>query len=853
MQTDSEPRTATAVVGRLRWVADGSPNAIVVVDEAGKIVLINNKTEKLFGYSPEELVGETVETLLPEDFCEDHVKHRASFSSEPNPRRMAVERELSACHKDGSQLAVRIGLSAYQAKDELLVLASIVDASEGNGKGCVAAPYGNLVELNTKRLVLDSVGEDVLAEIASDFLDLLQTSAAVYEANGDYAMGLVSSEWCRFLDTTSRNRCDTDDNTLAIQCDKWHCHQSCWEVSRAAIETGLPADAECRGGLRILAVPILAHREVVGAINVGYGNPPDDPKELQRIAERYGVSVDELREKAEAYEPRAPAIIETAKRRLHASARLIGTLVERKQTEERLLMWESALARTNRIVEIFLTVPDDEMYAEVLDVIIEAMDSLYGVFGFLDENGDLIVPSITRHIWDRCQVSDKDIVFPRATWGDSTWPRAIRERRAICSNDPSTDIPEGHVAIARHISLPILFREEPIGLFQVANKQTPYEEKDVELLQSIADQVAPILYARLQRNRENKRRKRIETELRRMSKVFQDGADPIIIEDLSGRVMEMNAEAERAYGWSREELVGQPIKTIMPPERHQQADELRDRCGRGEDIRNVESLQCTKLGQVLPVLLTLSYLTDEAGEPAAIATIAKDTRESKKAHQEALAATRLATIGQLVGTVAHELRNPLSAVGNAVFYLKRKVPDTEPKWKEYLRIISHEVAVSEQIIRNLLEVTRAKEPAPEALDLGPLVREVFAPFGIPEGIQWEFTCQPDPYMMVVDRVQLKQVLRNLLQNALQSVGDKGNIRLDARRTPKHQIIVFHDDGAGVAPQHRERVFEPLFSTKAKGTGLGLWISREIIERHGGTIRLVDDQGAGAAFRIELPR
>lgn len=199
-----------------------------------------------------------------------------------------------------------------------------------------AQPYGDVTKLNTCRLVLNSVGKEVLADIMGDYLDLLQTSAAVYEKNGDYAQGLFTSGWCRKMDATSRRLCGTDDNQAALQSGKWHCHESCWQTSNASIETGGPADRPCLGGIRIYAVPIVAGSEVVGSINFGYGPPPQDRQKLREIADRYGLSVDELRKEAAGYESRPSHIIEIAKSRLQTAARLIGEIIERKHVEEEL-------------------------------------------------------------------------------------------------------------------------------------------------------------------------------------------------------------------------------------------------------------------------------------------------------------------------------------------------------------------------------------------------------------------------------------------------------------------------------------------------------------------------------------
>ncbi len=197
--------------------------------------------------------------------------------------------------------------------------------------------YGDLTLLNTNRLIHDSVGADVLKDIASDYLSLLDTSSAIYEKNGDYALGIFSSGWCRFMDKASYKLCNTDNSKEALNSGKWLCHESCWrDSSLAAINSGSNTDIECSGGIRMYAEPIRAGEKIIGSINFGYGNPPQDKQKLLELAQKYNVPVDELIKKAKEYKTRPSYMIELAKNRLKATSKLIGEIVSRKMADQQL-------------------------------------------------------------------------------------------------------------------------------------------------------------------------------------------------------------------------------------------------------------------------------------------------------------------------------------------------------------------------------------------------------------------------------------------------------------------------------------------------------------------------------------
>jgi PAS domain S-box-containing protein len=188
-------------------------------------------------------------------------------------------------------------------------------------------------------------------------------------------------------------------------------------------------------------------------------------------------------------------------------------ITDRKRGEEALKWAEKELTIRNKIVEIFLTIPDEEMFGEVLQVILKAMESEYGIFGYIDEHSVLIIPSMTRDIWEKCQVPDKTILFPREKWG-GIWGKALIEQRSLFANK-GLRVPEGHIPITRVLVVPIMYAGQVIGVLEVANKSTDYSHKDRKFLETIAGKIAPILNARLQRDKQEKERKQTEKALRK--------------------------------------------------------------------------------------------------------------------------------------------------------------------------------------------------------------------------------------------------------------------------------------------------------------------------------------------------
>jgi signal transduction histidine kinase len=225
----------------------------------------------------------------------------------------------------------------------------------------------------------------------------------------------------------------------------------------------------------------------------------------------------------------------------------------------------------------------------------------------------------------------------------------------------------------------------------------------------------------------------------------------------------------------------------------------------------------------------------------------------RDAQGELVRQERLATLGHLSGSIAHELRNPLGVMMNALYYLESVLSDAPPKVRDHLGKLRSQVRLSESIITGLLSVTRTGPPQLSTVSVPEIVDEHLSRVSIPSSIRVDLDIPPDLPELLVDPIQVGQILTNLFINAVQAMeGKDGVMTVRARAAGDRVRIEVADTGPGVRAEDRERIFEPLFTTKARGIGLGLSISRSLARANSGELNLSSPHGKGAVMTLELP-
>jgi two-component system, NtrC family, sensor histidine kinase AtoS len=330
-------------------------------------------------------------------------------------------------------------------------------------------------------------------------------------------------------------------------------------------------------------------------------------------------------------------------------------------------------------------------------------------------------------------------------------------------------------------------------------------------------------------------------------------ADGIVTVDVKGMVTSINPAAQQILGVGRDEILGRPYATLFNSDANF-SSLLLDTLESGKDHVGV-SIDVPLKDRTLHVSSSTSLLRDGRGLVIGAVAVIKDISETKQLQRQVIRADRLAALGELVAGIAHDIRNPLTSIRGFVQFLQKSGDPRD--WQEYGPLIIREVDGLNRIIGELLEFAKPYPPRYGSVQVNDLIREMLILVkkrADTQSIQLELRLDPSLSSIEADGEQLKQVLLNLMINSCQAIAERGTITIvtEMERSDWLNIHVI-DDGAGILKEHIEKVFDPFFSTKPAGTGLGLAVVQRIINNHHGMIEIISEPGRGTDVKIGLPR
>ncbi len=371
--------------------------------------------------------------------------------------------------------------------------------------------------------------------------------------------------------------------------------------------------------------------------------------------------------------------------------------------------------------------------------------------------------------------------------------------------------------------------------------------------------------------------KALEESEERYRLLAETTQDLICIHDMAGKITYLNQAALDFTGYDRETAYQKHIREFVPEE------ELEDMRRRREDRSSglhqraryqtrftnqegaavpveVSSAPIVKADQVREILLIARDISQRVKAERMVREYSEQledmvedrTEELYRAREKLFQKEKMAVLGQMAGSVGHELRNPLAVMSNAVYYLQLADPNPDPKVAEYLDILSDEIDHAKNIISDLLGFSRIKQPDQEGISVERFIKRVMGDIDLPEGIVYREQVAPDLPPAKVDPGHLKQILLNLITNAYQAMPEGGELALSALERDDGLEIRVRDQGVGIKPEHQGRIFEPLFTTKDRGVGLGLAITKRLAQVNQGEVSFETKEGEGSLFILKLP-
>lgn len=336
-----------------------------------------------------------------------------------------------------------------------------------------------------------------------------------------------------------------------------------------------------------------------------------------------------------------------------------------------------------------------------------------------------------------------------------------------------------------------------------------------------------------------------------LQSMMDHAPDAMLLCDCEGTVIRVNLAYERLFGWEFEEICKQPVPTI-PPELTSEFLRKLHLVTSGHKLKDLETVRLHKNGTQVYVSLTAFPISHTNGRPSSCAIVYRDIAKQKSVDEMVRKSDRLEAVAQLAASVAHEIRNPLTAIKGFV----QLVQSMTKQHELYFEIMFDEIERIEQIINEFLLL--AKPQAIQYKLINPRVVlehtiTLMRPQATMNSIEIVANLDPELHDIYCEENHIKQLLVNLMKNAMESMPSGGKLTIAAKNLSANQVMLsVIDGGCGISSDQLSKLGEPYYTTKTKGTGLGLTVSQKIVQTHGGQMDFYSHPGEGTTVNVMLP-
>ncbi|MGH7782356.1 MAG: ATP-binding protein, partial [Candidatus Binatia bacterium] len=407
--------------------------------------------------------------------------------------------------------------------------------------------------------------------------------------------------------------------------------------------------------------------------------------------------------------------------------------------------------------------------------------------------------------------------------------------------------------------VPIMSKQNILGVMAVGSRKFHrFPAKEIHLLKAFGSQLGAALENAQLYNEVVKGKAYIES-------LVENAADAIVSTDLDDRILNWNRGAELIFGYRKEEVTGQHLSILLPPERYHELDEMRAKVTISGALRDIEVRSKRKDGQLIYLALSVSPIGDGEGKITGFLRVAKDVSEKKRFERRLKELDRMKS--DFVSNVSHELRTPLTAIkGSADNMLDGITGPLTDKQTRYLSRIKSNADRLTRLITDLLDLSKIEsgkiDLRPAVLAVNSIFKEVaenLRPVGAEKLIALDVPLPDNDVQVWGDRDKVVQILMNLIGNALKFTPPHGKVGVGIEKLDREWVKLFvTDTGPGIPAEETGKIFEKFYQLKqsdkqkAKGTGLGLAISKALVEMHGGRIWIESGVERGCVFSFTLP-